>query len=141
MADEQTTAQQRGQEIGDTFADLSDQIAALVRAEIDRARDELTERAREAGKGAGYLVAAGVFGVAASGALLSLPALLLRRALPPEATAIAVGLLYGSLAVELARRALERLEEAAPAAVEEKIEEKKQDLGDALREQMPQRAG
>ncbi|MDQ3857339.1 MAG: phage holin family protein [Actinomycetota bacterium] len=137
MAEQPRTAEERGQRIGETFNELSEQIAALVRQELERARSEATERAREAGKAGSYLALTAVFGLAAGGAALTLPVVVLRRALPGEATAIVVGGLYGAAAVAFGRRALERLQAAAPAAVEEKIEEKKDDLSDSLRERMP----
>ena len=137
MAESATTTQERGQRIGETFGELSEQIAALVGEELRRAREEITERAREVGKAGGYLGLAGVFGVAASGAVLSLPVLVLRRVLSPGATAVVIGGLYGGAAFAFARRALERIETAAPAAVEEKIEEKKDDLASSLKQRIP----
>lgn len=136
MAEGATTPEERGRQIGETFGELSEQIASLVREELERMRDETAERGRQAGKGAGYLGVAAVFGLAASGAALSLPVLLLRRALSPSATAIAVSAGYGGLALALARRALERLEEAAPAAVEGKMEEKKGDVASSLKQRI-----
>lgn len=137
MVEQSRSTEERGQQIGETFNELSVQIAALVREELERARAEATERAREAGKAGGLLGLTAVFGLAAGGAALSLPALVVRRVLPAEATAVVIGGLYGAAAVAFGQRALERLQAAAPTPVEEKIEEKKEDLTDSVRARMP----
>ncbi len=62
--------------------------------------------------------------------------LVLRRFLPPSVTAVAVAAGYGSVAFAFGRRALERIEEAAPATVERKIEEKKEEMTDSLKERV-----
>jgi LmbE family N-acetylglucosaminyl deacetylase len=136
-----TSPEDRGRQIGETFGELSEQIAALVRDELERMREETAERAREAAKAGTYLGATAVFGLAGAGAALSLPVLALRRFLPPSATAVAATAGYGALAVVLGRRALERLEAAAPRSVEEKIEEKKEDVAASLKERLPGGSG
>jgi len=138
---ESGTPGERGQRISETFSELSEEISGLVRDELDRARAELTARAAEAAKGSGYLAAAGAFGLAASGAALSLPVFVLRRMLSAEATAVVMAGAYGGLAFAFGRRALERIQTAAPAAVEEKLEEKKQELSESLKERMPTASG
>jgi hypothetical protein len=137
MSESGSISEERSHKIGEAFGDLSEEIAALVREELERARADAVARAREAGKAGGLVGLATVFGVAAGGAALALPALVLKRALSPEATALAVGGLYGAVAFAFARRALERLEAAAPEAVEERIEAKKEDLNKSLKERMP----
>ena len=137
MTEGTTSSEERGRQIGEAFGDLSDQIAALVRDELERARQETAERAREAAKAGSYLGLAGAFGLAGAGAALSLPVLALRRFLPPTATALAVGGGYGALAVVFGKRALERLEAAAPKSVEDKIEQKKEDVTTSLKERLP----
>jgi hypothetical protein len=136
MSEGATPAEERGRQIGEAFGEISEQIGALVREEMERMRDEMAERAREAGKGATYFGLAAVFGLAASGAALSLPALVLRRFLPAPATATAVSAGYGAVAFVLARRGLSRLQQAAPASVEEKIEEKKEEVVSSLKERV-----
>ncbi len=137
MTEYAPTPEERGQRIGETFGELSEQIAMLVREELERARDEMVDRAREAGKAGGFLAVSAVFGIAAVGAALSLPALLLKRASSPEAAATVTAAIYGGVAFVFARRALERLEAAAPAAVEERMEAKKEDVASSLKARVP----
>jgi H+/Cl- antiporter ClcA len=47
--------------LGDIVAEVSEKASALVRAEIDLAKAEVTEKVTKLGKGAGIAAAAGVF--------------------------------------------------------------------------------
>jgi hypothetical protein len=48
--------------LGDLLGDVSRDISTLFRQEVDLAKAELTESAKRAGKGAGFLTGAGVTG-------------------------------------------------------------------------------
>jgi hypothetical protein len=73
----------------------SDQVARLVRAEIQLAKTELAEKGKRAGLGAGLLAGAGVMAFYGTGALIATVALLLALALPAWAAALIVtGLLF-----------------------------------------------
>jgi hypothetical protein len=66
-ADDSNPAGPAQPSVGELVRDASEQVSALVRAEIELARSELTETVKRGGIGAGLFVAAGVV------ALLSLP--------------------------------------------------------------------
>ena len=73
----------------------SDQIARLVRAEIQLAKTELAEKGKRAGLGAALLAGAGVMAFYGTGALIATIALLLALALPAWASALIVtGMLF-----------------------------------------------
>lgn len=97
---------------------LSEEVATLVRAELDRARYELTETARETGLGSLALTAGGV---CASLALLSAHEAVLRAAerhWPPQRAATLVGLGYASGAAAFASFGCWRLRRARAASRE-----------------------
>ena len=60
-------ARQRG--VGELVKDLAGQTSTLVRQEIQLAQAEVTQKGKLAGKGAGMLAGAAVFGLLALGAL------------------------------------------------------------------------
>jgi hypothetical protein len=75
----------------DAFRQFGDDLAASLRREFEELREEAGQRARAGARGAAYLTAAAVSGVVATGAMLSLPVLALRRLLGPGPTAVAIG--------------------------------------------------
>ncbi|MFD8542906.1 phage holin family protein [Streptomyces sp. NPDC059649] len=98
---------------------LSQEVATLVRAELDRARYELTETARETGLGSLALTAGGVCAVLA---LLSAHEAVLRaveqRWPPPQRAAATVALGYASAGAAFASFGCRRLQKARAASRE-----------------------
>ncbi|WP_448630449.1 phage holin family protein [Cellulomonas soli] len=78
--------------LGRLLSDLSEQVSRLVRAEIELAKAEITGRAKQAGLGAGLLVAAGVLALYVLGALIATAILGLATVLPAWLAALIVTL-------------------------------------------------
>jgi uncharacterized membrane protein YqjE len=111
----------RERPIGELVKDLSSQTSTLVRKEIELARAELTQKGKVAGKGAGMLAGAAVFGLLALGALTAMLIALLATAMDTWLAALIVTVLWLIVAAVLAsvgRSALKRATPPAPQTVE-----------------------
>jgi hypothetical protein len=95
--------------LGELFSELTRQMSALVRQEMNLAKTEMTQKAREAGKDTGYLVAGGA--VAYAGFLMLLVALMLLLGiwLPLWVAALIVGVIVAGVGAFLVQRGRERL--------------------------------
>src|ERR671913_280157 len=102
----------RDRPIGELVKDLSSQTSTLVRKEIELARAELQEKGKVAGKGAGMLAGAAVFGLLAMGAL--------------TAALIALAL-WAIVALVLAKAGQKALKSATPPAPQT-VETVKEDI-------------
>jgi Putative Actinobacterial Holin-X, holin superfamily III len=111
-------------------------VTASLRAEIERLRQDATERAGEAGRGAALLGAAGGLGLVAAGAVASLPLLALRRVLPSWVVALLVAGGAGTGAALLGRAGLEHVKLAAPDSISERIDQAAGDVSDALKQRV-----
>jgi hypothetical protein len=81
---------------------LAEETSGLVRAEVELARAEMTQKARRAGTGLGELGGAGVLALAALGALTACVIAALSIVVPVWAAALAVAAAYGLFAGVLA---------------------------------------
>src|SRR5918993_321295 len=107
-----TASDARERPIGELVKDLSSQTSTLVRKEIELARAELQEKGKVAGKGAGMLAGAAVFGLLAMGAL--------------TAALIALAL-WAIVALVLAKAGQKALKSATPPAPQT-VETVKEDI-------------
>jgi putative superfamily III holin-X len=110
---------------------VSEQAMALARKEVDRARRELTAKARHASGGAAMLGGAALLGTLAAGTGTAALVLLLSGRTGPSAAALGVTGLYAGAGVRLAQEGLTRLREVTPPSSEETVESVKQNLGSA----------
>jgi len=105
---------------------LADQTTTLIQQEIqlakveaketvDVAKAEMTQKAKDAGKGAGMLGAAGLVGLLAAIALTAFLILVLDEFLPDWLAALIVTLVYAAIAAVLALRGKKQLQEIEPA--------------------------
>jgi len=108
---------------------LSEETQTLVRLEIALAKAEMTEKGKQAGKGAGLFGAAGLLGLGAFGALTACLIALLATVLGDHVwlAALIVTLVYAAIAAVLAKRGQKEIKQAAPAAPEQTIETLKED--------------
>jgi hypothetical protein len=111
----------REQSLGELFGRLSSDLTTLVRQELELARAELTEKGREAGKGAGLFGGAGVVGLLAAGALTACIVLALDLAMPAWLAALIVAVVYGAIAAVLALRGRDRVKAATPPIPEQTV--------------------
>lgn len=117
---------------------LTEQTTLLVQQEIqlakvetkeaiDLAKAEMTEKAKEAGKGAGMLGAAGVLGLLAGIAFTAFLILVLGTFLPDWLAALIVTVLYAAIAAVLALQGKKQLQSIDPAP-KQTIETVKEDI-------------
>jgi len=127
-AADSSTQDPREQSFGTLLAELSSDVSTLVRQEIELARVEMTAKAKEAGKGIGMLVGAGVAGLAVLGAFTAFLIALLSEWMPVWVASLIVTVLWAIVAFVLLRRGQRQLKEAAPPKPEQTIETVKEDV-------------
>jgi len=118
----------RERPIGELLKQLSEETTTLVRKELDLAKAEMTEKAKEAGKGAGMFGAAGILGFLALGALTAFFIMLLDGAVPNWAAALIVAAVYAAIAGVLALTGKNKVQEATPPMPEQTVETIKEDV-------------
>lgn len=119
----------RDESIGELVRDLAAETNTLVRQEIELAKAELSEKVKQAGKGAGMFGAAGIVALLSLGALTACLIALLATALDHVwLAALIVALVYGAIAGVLAMRGRDEVKEAAPPVPEQTIETVKEDV-------------
>jgi hypothetical protein len=113
---------------------FSEDATTLIRKEVELAKAELTEKGRQAGKGAGMFGGAGLFGVGAFGALTTFLILVLAEAMDAWVAALIVTVLWGGVAAVLAIQGKQKVEEAAPLQPEQTVDTVKEDVQWAKRQ-------
>jgi hypothetical protein len=96
--------------LGEMFAELSRDMSALIRQEIQLAKTELTEKVRQLSKGGGLVVAGGL--IAYGGLLAVIAAVVLAfvaLGLPPWAAALVGGIVVAGAGYLLVRSGLAAL--------------------------------
>ena len=118
----------RHQSTGDLVKQLSEQVSALVRQEVELAKAEMTEKGKKAGIGAGMLGGGAVAGLVALGALTAFLILVLDLAMPAWAAALIVTALWAAVAGLLALRGREKVREVGKPMPEKTAESVKEDV-------------
>jgi len=113
---------------GDLVSRLANEATALVRQEVELAKAELAEKAKETGKGAGMFGGAGILGLFAFGALTACLILALDTAVPAWLAALIVAVVYGAIGGVLALTGKRKVQEAAPPVPEQTVESVKEDV-------------
>src|SRR5205807_8297423 len=104
---------------GELVKELADEVSALVRAELELARAELTEKGKRAGIGLGELGAAGVGALYALGALTAcFIAALAALGTPVWAAALIVAIVYGIIGLVLYIVGRQQLQRGLPPTTE-----------------------
>jgi putative superfamily III holin-X len=118
----------RERPIGELFGKLSEETSTLIRQEMALARAELTEKGKQAGKGAGMFGGAGAVGLLGAGALTAGLILLLDLAIAAWLAAILVGLVYVAIAAFLGLKGRDSVQAATPPVPEQTVETVKEDV-------------
>jgi uncharacterized membrane protein YqjE len=127
-------AHPNGESTGELLKRFSQDASTLIRQELDLAKAELTEKGKQAGKGAGMFGGAGLFGLGAFGALTAFLILVLAEAMDAWLAALIVTVLWGAIAAVLALQGKHKVEEATPPKPEQTIETLKEDVEWAKRQ-------
>lgn len=120
-----TDPRERG--FGELVKDLASQTSTLVRQEIQLAQAEVTQKGKVAGKGAGLLAGAAVFGLLALGALTAALIALLDLWMATWVAALIVMVLWAIVAAVLAKSGQKALQRATPPAPQT-VETVKEDI-------------
>ena len=121
-------ADPREKSIGELFKDLSAETSTLIRQEMALAKAELSEKGKEAGKGAGLFGGAGVVGLLAAGALTAAIIALLDTAMATWVAALIVTAVWAIVAGVLALQGRNKIQEAGPPVPEQAAESVKEDV-------------
>jgi hypothetical protein len=121
-------AELRERSIGELFSKLSNETSTLIRQEMALARAEMTEKGKEAGKGAGLFGGAGAVGLLGAGALTAGIILLLDLAIAAWLAASIVGLVYVAIAAVLGLKGRDRIQAATPPVPEQTVDTVKEDV-------------
>lgn len=113
--------------VGELLRELSAETSTLVRQEVQLAKVELTEKGKQAGKGAGLLGGAAVMGLVLLGAFTAFLIAVIALAVPVWLSALIVTVLYGVIAAVLALAGKKALQQAGPAKPEQTIDTLKED--------------
>jgi MFS family permease len=113
----------REQILGELVKQLVTETSTLVKQEIDLAKAEMTEKGKQAGKGAGMFGAGGIIGFLALSALTAgLIAVVATAVDHVWLAAVIVGVVYGVVAGVLALTGKKNVQEATPPAPERTVE-------------------
>ena len=118
----------RERSLGELFGKLSNETSTLIRQEMALARAELTEKGKEAGKGAGLFGGAGAVGLLGAGAITAGVILLLDLAIAAWLAAIVVGVIYVAVAAFLGLKGRDRIQAATPPIPEQTVDTVKEDV-------------
>jgi len=121
-------ADPRDQSIGELVKELAAETSTLVRQELDLAKAEMTERGRQASKGAGMLGAAAAVSLLAAGALTACVIVALDLVMATWLAALIVTVVCGAVAGVLAMTGRKQMREAAPPVPEQTIDSVKEDV-------------
>ena len=108
--------------LGELFADLSTQISALVRQEVQLAKTEITEKVSGLANGAAALAVAAFLGIAAFFVLLIAAIYALSLVLPAWAAALIVAVVLLIIAGVAAMTGIKMLKKATPPMPEKTME-------------------
>jgi len=118
----------RDQSLGELFGKLSTELTTLIRQELELAKAELTQKGKEAGKGAGFIGGAAVVGLLAAGALTAAIIAALDLAMATWLAALIVTIVYGAIAAVLALRGKAKVQQATPPVPEQTVDTVKEDV-------------
>jgi hypothetical protein len=114
--------------IADLLKRLSQETSTLVRQELELAKAEMSVKAKEGGKGAGFLGGGAVAGLLFLGALTATLIGILDTFMVFWLAALIVTLIWGAVAAVLALQGKNKLQEAAPPVPEQAQQSVKEDV-------------
>jgi MFS family permease len=124
----------RERSFGELLGELSSQTSQLIRDEIQLARVEMTEKAKETGTAVGIMAAGGAVALLALGVLSAFFVLVLDEVMPSWLAALIVFAVYAAIAAVLFFVGRARLREASPPTPEETVQTLRDDVRWAKRQ-------
>ena len=124
----QQDAELRERSLGELFSKLSNETSTLIRQEMALARAEMTEKGKQAGKGAGLFGGAATVALLGAGAITAGIVLLLALLIPDWLAAIVVGLVYVGAAALLGLKGRDEIQQATPPVPEQTVDTVKEDV-------------
>jgi uncharacterized membrane protein YqjE len=118
----------RDESVSDLLRQLATETSTLVRQELALAKAEMSEKGKQAGRGAAMVSAAGVVTLLALGAFTACLIVVLDSAMALWLAALLVAVVYGGVAAVLALTGKNRLKEAAPPVPEQTERSVKEDV-------------
>jgi len=122
MAVQEIDRDQKERPLPELLREVSQEITTLVGKQVELAKVELSEKAKEAGQGAGMFGGAGLFGLLALGTLSAAVILGLATFLPDWAAALIVSVVYGLIAAVLFARGKAKVSKASPMVPQQTVE-------------------
>lgn len=113
---------QRERPLPELLRELSQELSTLVGKQVELAKVELSEKAKEAGQGAGMFGGAGLFGLLALGTLSAALLLGLAEFIPGWVAAFLVSLTYGLIAAILFGRGKMKVGKASPVVPQQAMD-------------------
>jgi hypothetical protein len=117
--------------IADALTQLSEETRQLVRQEIDAARDEMWDRAKQLAPGIGLMAGAGALGIFAAASAYRSCLRIVEKVLPPTLAAMFATAALGGGAAYLALRGSEKLKEAPSPVPRDSLHEAASDVHEA----------
>lgn len=114
--------------IGELLGDLSRELSELVHNEVQLAKIEITDKAKQLGEGAALLVAGAVAAVAALGALVTCAVAALALVVAVWLAALIVGVVLLGGAGLMVKAGLGQARRGAPPVPQEALESTKEDV-------------
>jgi uncharacterized membrane protein YqjE len=116
------------QPTGELVKRMAEDTSRLVRAELQLAKVEMTEKGRELGKAGGLLGTAAVTGLLALGTLTAFLVMLLDGVLANWLAALIVGVVWGTVAAITGLKGRNKAREAGAPVPDETINDVKEDV-------------
>jgi hypothetical protein len=130
----ETPESQTGDSSGDAIKRLASDLTILVRDQLDAARQEMAEKVKLLGVGAGMLSASAVALVFTAACLTALAMIALALIMPAWLSALIVTLFWGAVSSVLAVVGRGKVKDAGPLAPEQTVANLKQDISWAKRQ-------
>ena len=120
----------KDQPVGELVKQLSEQISALVRRELQLAQLELQEKGKRAGIGAGLFGGAGAIALYGLGVLIAAAVLVVATAVEAWLAALIVGVVLLAIAGLAGLMGKKQVDQAVPPAPEQAIQSTKRDVSE-----------
>jgi predicted phage tail protein len=128
MATDQGGQDLHERSVPELLKQLSQETSTLVKQELDLAKAEMTQKGKEAGKGAGFLGGGALMGLGAFATFTTFLIAVLATGMSTWLAALIVTVVYGAIAGFLALQGKDKLQEAKPPAPEQTVETLKEDV-------------